>query len=51
MTQAELAARLAELDAIMKQAGARLPRDWPKELRPANPSVDDCNEGGEQDDE
>lgn len=51
MTPAEEAARLAELAAMMIQAGARLPRDWQKELRPANPSVDDINEGGDKDDE
>jgi hypothetical protein len=45
------AARAAELAAAMAAAGARLPRDWPKELRPANPAAedDDSNKGERKD--
>jgi hypothetical protein len=51
MTPTDDADRLAELAKTMVQAGARLPRDWPKELRPANPSVEDTHAEGEQDDD
>ncbi|WP_270933148.1 hypothetical protein [Falsiroseomonas oryzae] len=44
----DMATRAAELAAAMANAGARLPRDWPKELRPANPSADDDNKTGER---
>lgn len=42
------AARAAELAAAMLQAGARLPRDWPKEFRPANPAAGDDDNKGER---
>lgn len=45
-----LARRAAELAAAMAAAGARLPRDWPKELRPANPAADDDDRKGERKD-
>lgn len=47
MTPPRFAARAAELAAAMMQAGARLPRDWPKELRPANPAAEDVANQGE----
>lgn len=50
MTPSDLTARVAALAAAMMQAGARLPRDWPKELRPANPAVEDDNKRGEKKD-
>ena len=43
--------RAAELAAAMAAAGARLPRDWPKELRPANPAAEEHDKkGGERTD-
>lgn len=39
--------RTAELAAAMAAAGARLPRDWPKELRPANPTPEPPTNKGE----
>jgi hypothetical protein len=50
MSPADLAARAAELAAAMRQAGARLPRDWPKDLRPANPAAEDHDNTGAQND-
>jgi hypothetical protein len=44
------AARTEELAAAMAAAGARLPRDWPKELRPANPAAEDNQRTGERKD-
>jgi len=41
------AGRAAELARAMAAAGARLPRDWPKELRPAHPAVEPLNNKGE----
>jgi hypothetical protein len=40
------AARAAELAAAMAAAAARLPRDWPKELRPANPAGTEEKQNG-----
>jgi hypothetical protein len=51
MTPAEHQLRAAQLAAAMLQAGARLPRDWPKELRPANPAADNNHNMGEQSDD
>ncbi len=48
MTPPRFAARAAELAAAMMQAGTRLPRDWPKELRPANPAADEDADKGER---
>jgi hypothetical protein len=45
------AQRAAELAAAMNAAGARLPRDWPKELRPANPAPEPQTNKGELGDE
>lgn len=45
------AARAAELAAAMAAAAARLPRDWPKELRPANPAAEAHDKTGERNDE
>ena len=50
MTQDRDAQRAAELAAAMEAAGARLPRDWPKELRPANPAAEDHTRKGERKD-
>lgn len=50
MTPPDHAARAAELAAAMRQAGARLPRDWPKELPPANPAAGDDDKKGERKD-
>lgn len=47
MTTSRHAARAEELARAMLQAGARLPRDWPKELRPANPAAEDDDKRGE----
>jgi hypothetical protein len=44
------ASRAAELAAAMAAAAARLPRDWPKELRPANPAAEQLNNKGELED-
>ena len=41
------AARAAELARAMAAAGARLPRDWPKELRPADPAAEPMQNKGE----
>ncbi len=51
MTERDDEARLAELAAIMLQAAARLPRDWPKELRPADPAVGEDNKRGDKKDD
>ena len=40
------AQRAAELAAAMAAAAARLPRDWPKELRPAHPAAEPLNNKG-----
>lgn len=48
VTPPRFEARAAELAAAMLQAGARLPRDWPKELRPANPAAEDDDKTGER---
>ena len=45
------AQRAAELAAAMAAAAARLPRDWPKELRPANPAAEPLNNKGELENE
>lgn len=45
------AQRATELAAAMKAAGASLPRDWPKELRPANPAPERQTNKGELGDE
>jgi hypothetical protein len=50
MTPPRHAARATELAAAMLQAAARLPRDWPKELRPANPAAEDDDNKGERKD-
>jgi hypothetical protein len=50
MTQDRHAQRAAELAAAMQAAGARLPRDWPKELRPANPAPESPTNKGELED-
>ena len=42
------APRAADLAAAMQAAGARLPRDWPKELRPANPAPEPATDKGER---
>ncbi len=45
------AARLSELAPAMQAAASRLPRDWPKELRPAPlAGWSDHQEKGELDD-
>jgi hypothetical protein len=44
------AARAAELATAMAAAGARLPRDWPKELRPATPAAEAHDKTGERND-
>ncbi len=41
------AGRAAELARAMAAAGARLPRDWPKELRPADPAAEPTQNKGE----
>ena len=46
MTNGPYAARAAELAAAMAATAARLPRDWPKELRPANPAGPDGESNG-----
>ena len=48
MTAPRYADRAAVLAAAMADAGARLPRDWPKELRPANPAAEDDHKKGER---
>jgi hypothetical protein len=50
MTPPAFAGRAAELAAAMAAAAARLPRDWPKELRPANPAAEDDQNKGERKD-
>ena len=45
------AQRAAELAAAMAAAAARLPRDWPKELRPADPAAEAHDKTGERNDE
>jgi hypothetical protein len=50
MMPARYTARAAELARAMLEAGARLPRDWPKELRPANPAAEDDDKKGERKD-
>lgn len=47
VTPDRFAQRAAELAAAMAAAGARLPRDWPKELRPANPAAEPLHNKGE----
>ncbi len=42
------ATRATALAAAMADAAARLPRDWPKELRPANPAAEDDDKKGER---
>lgn len=44
------AQRAAELAAAVAAAAARLPRDWPKELRPANPAAEPLHNKGELED-
>lgn len=48
MTPPRYAARAAALATAMAEAAARLPRDWPKELRPANPAAEDDHKKGER---
>ena len=48
MTPPHFADRAASLAAAMAEAAARLPRDWPKELRPANPAAEDDDKKGER---
>jgi hypothetical protein len=48
MTPPRYAERAAALAAAMADAAARLPRDWPKELRPANPAAEDDHKKGER---
>ena len=50
MTPPRYAERAAALAAAMADAAARLPRDWPKELRPANPAAEDDDNEGERKD-
>ena len=50
MTDDARARRAAELAAAMAAAAARLPRDWPKELRPAYPVAENDQERGERKD-
>lgn len=47
VTLDRFAPRAAELAAAMAAAAARLPRNWPKELRPANPAAEPLNNKGE----
>ena len=47
VTPDRFAQRAAELGAAMAAAAARLPRDWPKELRPAHPAAEPLNNKGE----
>lgn len=46
----QMARRADELAAAMAAAAARLPRDWPKELRPACPAVEPLQKKGELED-
>jgi hypothetical protein len=48
MTPTRYAERAAVLATAMADAAARLPRDWPKELRPANPAAEDDHKKGER---
>ena len=48
MTPPRYADRAAALATAMAEAAARLPRDWPKELRPANPAAEDDHKKGER---
>lgn len=48
MTPPRYAERAAVLAAAMADVAARLPRDWPKELRPANPAAEDDHKKGER---
>lgn len=48
MTPPRYAERAASLAEAMAKAAARLPRDWPKELRPANPAAEDDHKKGER---
>jgi hypothetical protein len=41
MIPPRFAERAAILAQAMADAAARLPRDWPKELRPASPAAED----------
>jgi hypothetical protein len=50
MTQDDMARRAAELAAAMAAAAARLPRDWPKDLRPADPAPERMQQQGESSD-
>lgn len=48
MTPPRYTERAAALAQAMANAAARLPRDWPKELRPANPAAEDDHKKGER---
>jgi hypothetical protein len=50
MTAQHDVARAAELAAAMAAAASRLPRDWPKELRPADPAPETLHNKGERKD-
>jgi hypothetical protein len=50
MTDDRYRQRAAELAAAMAAAAARLPRDWPKELRPADPVAEQPHNEGERKD-
>jgi hypothetical protein len=51
MTDERFARRATELAQMMADAAARLPRDWPKELRPADPAAEATGRMGETKDE